>query len=959
MNVPYVRRMIPEPGDPDREVPVAETFHEHPDEELTKKEVKQIETDDQAIQTILMGSDIGNQEKKAKLFNEWERFTSTDGESTESYYHCFSKLMNDFKRNKHFLEKIDSNIKFLNNLQPEWSRHVIIVHQKKDLHTTYYTQLYDFLKYNQKDVNELRAKRLARAHDPLALMANSNNPYNYPVFHQDQPSPFNYMQQPHPNNNFNPQPSFNQKYMKQPMINLKDIFDPTTAMNMALVLIVKEFKLNYSTPTNNNQIISSNPRNRQVAQPVQNVRNQVVHNAVQNPSIQNVKNHNGLIIVLRIDNPNANQTGNGNVVAARAEGNANKNNGDLYKVEKVNASCILMANLQQTSTSSTQTDSVMSMIKMDQLRVQNFKIQFLKEAVKFVRDFKSLAKEADESLAKHKALEFEIGPLLRAVVSQDIMSIVQSNLGVDTSNLQTELKHTKERFENCIIKKENEYAKHWNDWYKKCEECKYDKISYDKAYNDMQQKIEWLQAQLGDQKGKRVDNTAKTRRPQPRSNIKNDRVPSASKSSCIKNKEVEVEEHHRNLLLSKNKKHMSSEYLGCSKHKTGNLKLLINFVWKFLGTVCFGIDHVATIMGYGDLQWGRNRTTNLYTINLYEMAFASLICLMARATSTKSWSWHHRLSHLNFDTINDLAKKDLVTEVTPSPYGFVWSNDSRNHQWALCYPNNDHEDIGKLGAKDTTPTPTNSSSQATNIPNTSQDVDELEPQQQHVQQQENQALIQPKIVADNVLNAMIDGNMFVNPFASPSTSAAESSSSQYVDPSNMHTFYQPYPHEYLWTKDQPLKQTRLVVRGCRQEEGIDFEESFAPVAIMEAIRIFLAYAAHQSFIVFQMDVKTAFLHGTIDPTLFIKRFDDDILVSNYVLEILKKYGMKTCDLVRTPMEIKDKLDLDKNGTLVDATKYRSMIGALMYLTSSRPDIVHATCLRAQYQAKPTEKHLKE
>ncbi|GJR31532.1 uncharacterized mitochondrial protein-like protein [Tanacetum coccineum] len=81
--------------------------------------------------------------------------------------------------------------------------------------------------------------------------------------------------------------------------------------------------------------------------------------------------------------------------------------------------------------------------------------------------------------------------------------------------------------------------------------------------------------------------------------------------------------------------------------------------------------------------------------------------------------------------------------------------------------------------------------------------------------------------------------------------------------------------------------------------------------------------------------------------------------SNYVLEILKKYGMESCDSIGTPMEIKDKLNLDQNGSPVDATKYRSMIGALMYLTSSRPDIVHATCLCARYQAKPTEKHLKE
>nr|GFB54126.1 retrovirus-related Pol polyprotein from transposon TNT 1-94 [Tanacetum cinerariifolium] len=137
------------------------------------------------------------------------------------------------------------------------------------------------------------------------------------------------------------------------------------------------------------------------------------------------------------------------------------------------------------------------------------------------------------------------------------------------------------------------------------------------------------------------------------------------------------------------------------------------------------------------------------------------------------------------------------------------------------------------------------------------------------------------------LNAMVDGNTFVNPFSNSSTSAAASSSSQNMDPSNMHTFYQPYPHEFQWTKDHPLEQairepsrpvltrnqlrlmvtcacthyrnkSRLVVKGYRQEEGIDFEESFALVARMEAIRIFLAYAAHKSFIVFQMDMKTAF-----------------------------------------------------------------------------------------------------
>ncbi|GJW21182.1 hypothetical protein Tco_0031804 [Tanacetum coccineum] len=97
-------------------------------------------------------------------------------------------------------------------------------------------------------------------------------------------------------------------------------------------------------------------------------------------------------------------------------------------------------------------------------RVQNFEKQFLKEAAKFVGDFKSLAKEADESIAKHKALEYEIERLLRAVVSQNIMSIVQNHYVVDTSNLQIELNRMKEKLETCIIKKEKECVVLWNNW---------------------------------------------------------------------------------------------------------------------------------------------------------------------------------------------------------------------------------------------------------------------------------------------------------------------------------------------------------------------------------------------------------------------------------------------------------------------------------------------------------------
>nr|GFA90925.1 hypothetical protein [Tanacetum cinerariifolium] len=273
-------------------------------------------------------------EKKAKLFNEWERFTSNEGESIESYYHRFLKLMNDLKRNKHFPEKIASNLKFLNNFQPEWSRHVTIVHQTKDLHTTDYAQLYDFLKYNQKEVDELKAKRLAKIQDPLALMTNSNNPYAFPAPHQDQPS-------------------FNQNYMQQPMPNPEDITDPTTTMNMALTLMDKAFKLNYSTPTNNNQRISSDPRNRQIAQLGMNIGHDRQmqmdggngENLFRKYAGQNVGNLNGYNAVQN--------NGNSNLVAARAERNETGHN-NLDEIEEVNANCILIANLQQASTSEEQ-----------------------------------------------------------------------------------------------------------------------------------------------------------------------------------------------------------------------------------------------------------------------------------------------------------------------------------------------------------------------------------------------------------------------------------------------------------------------------------------------------------------------------------------------------------------------------------------------------------------------------
>nr|GEW56838.1 retrovirus-related Pol polyprotein from transposon TNT 1-94 [Tanacetum cinerariifolium] len=283
--------------------------------------------------------------------------------------------------------------------------------------------------------------------------------------------------------------------------------------------------------------------------------------------------------------------------------------------------------------------------------------------------------------------------------------------------------------------------------------------------------------------------------------------------------------------------------------------------------------------------------------------------------------------------------------------------------------------------------------------------------------------------------------------------------------------------KWLWKnkkdEDQAVirSKARLVAKGYAQEEGIDFEESFAPVVRLEAFRIFIAYAAHRSFPIYQMDVKTTFLNGplkeevyvaqpdgfidpdhpekvyrlrkalyglkqaprawydklstflttkgftkgTIDPTVFTIRYGVDIMLvqiyvdeiifgstnpkyskrfeklmhsrfemsligemklflrlqinqypcgilinqAKYTLEILHKHGMDKGQSIGTPIAMKPKLNADLSGNPVDQTDYRSKSGSLMYLTSSRPDIVQAVCFCARYQSRPTEKHLKE
>ncbi|GJX65591.1 retrovirus-related pol polyprotein from transposon TNT 1-94 [Tanacetum coccineum] len=237
-------------------------------------------------------------------------------------------------------------------------------------------------------------------------------------------------------------------------------------------------------------------------------------------------------------------------------------------------------------------------------------------------------------------------------------------------------------------------------------------------------------------------------------------------------------------------------------------------------------------------------------------------------------------------------------------------------------------------------------------------------------------------------------------------------------------------------------KARLVAQGYNQQEGIDYEETFAPVARLEAIRIFLAYAAYMVFMVYQMDVKSAFLNeksqrrcmynnllglkavnipimfhkfvrGTIDNTLFTYKTKSDVIIiqiyvddinfgstssklskqfgklmtkkyemsmmgeltyflgfqikqdfkgilicqEKYVKDLLKKYDLADCASVKCPMLPPNNLGPDESGVSVNETLFRGMIGLLMYLTASRPDIQFSTCLYARYQANPNESYL--
>nr|GEX15078.1 hypothetical protein [Tanacetum cinerariifolium] len=612
---------------------------------------------------------------------------------------------------------------------------------------------------------------------------------------------------------------------------------------------------------------------------------------------------------------------------------------------------------------------------------------------------------------------------------------------------------------------------------------------------------------------------------------------------------------------------------GCSKHMTGNLKLLINFVEKFLGMVKFRNDQIAPILGYGDLVQGAvtikrvyyveglnhnlfsvgqfcdadlevafrkstcSRGTDLYSITLQDTSSPNPIYLMAKATSSQAWSWHRRLSHLNFDTNNLLSKNDIVigllklkfvkdhlcssyelgkakrksfpTKTTPSSKrrlqllhmdlcGPMRVESINGRKYVLACPKRtsrlriihqtsvartpkqngvverrnrtlveaartmlsavkvplDGENLDKMKEngdacifvvystqsraymvfnKNTRVIMETIHVNFDELPQTASDHVSSDP----VPQCQNTALEHvslspgtqcpenvPQVVGivttsneldllfrpifDELLNGssqvvskssvvttadapnqqtiseytQVKNDKFINIFCTLVQDRGETSS-RHVDSSNMHTFYQLHPSEPRWTKDHSLEQvirnpsqsvitrrqleldgemcmfaltstdhyaktsnikwlwknkrdeentvirnkSRLVAKGYAQKEGVYFKESFAPVARLEAVRLFIVYSAHKSFIVYQMDVKTAFLYSPLKEEVYVNQPDGfvDPYHPDKVYRLKKAlYGLKQAPraCVGTPMATKH-LDADLSGTPVDQTKYQN------------------------------------
>ncbi|GJS07308.1 retrovirus-related pol polyprotein from transposon TNT 1-94 [Tanacetum coccineum] len=449
---------------------------------------------------------------------------------------------------------------------------------------------------------------------------------------------------------------------------------------------------------------------------------------------------------------------------------------------------------------------------------------------------------------------------------------------------------------------------------------------------------------------------------------------------------------------------------------TGDRLQLRNFMKKFIETVRFRNDHFCAIMGYRDYVIGDSvisrvyyveglghnlffviqfcdsdlevafrkhscyvqdtdvvelikgsRGSNLYTISVEDIMKSSPIYLLSKAFKNKSWLWHRRLNHLNFGTINELARKDLCSLLptndsedleklqptadigifvgyAPSRKGYRIYN-KRTRPWidkfrartqsgscsTLCTPTNKELEIlfqsmldeylephrveRPVSPAPAVPVPVN----LADTPS-STTIDQDAPSPSHSlsssalqSPSSQQGVAAGSTIIEDIPFAPVDNNPFINVFA-PEPSSEASSSGDVIKPENFKSAItedcwfqamQDEIHEFdrlqVWELvprpdyvmiialkwiykvkldkygDVLKNKARLVAKGYRQEEGIDFEELFAPVARIVAIRIFIANTASKNMIIYQMDVTTAFLNGELKEEVYVTQLEDSLI----------------------------------------------------------------------------------
>nr|GEV89287.1 hypothetical protein [Tanacetum cinerariifolium] len=409
----------------------------------------------------------------------------------------------------------------------------------------------------------------------------------------------------------------------------------------------------------------------------------------------------------------------------------------------------------------------------------------------------------------------------------------------------------------------------------------------------------------------------------------------------------------------------------------------------------------------------RNRT--LVEAARTMLTFANLpLFLWAEAISINCFTQNRLLIHKCFDK---------------TPYEFI-NNRKLNIKFfhvfnCRCYLLNDYDEVGKLNAKGDIGVFVGYSKESAafriynkhtrkihkSVNANFDDISERAYKQFSIEPEE---VMVPSSNTQSVSNSMVpnvdEASTPRNVFNARLEDAYFDASTTFHDPFNVHTFYQPYPHEKKWTNNHPLhkikssvrtkgqiansclflyllssieptivaealkdadwkderrlviqNKARLVAQGYCLQEGIDYDETFAPVAQIDAIRLFLSYAAHKDFTGFQMDVKTTFLNGFLKEKVYVgqlpefvnKQYPDHVHALDKALYGLNQvprawYDVLSKFLIDSVFQ-KGSIDLTlfikkKVGKPVDHTDYRSMIGTLMYLTLSRPDIMFATCL---------------